>query len=123
MMASQNITSCIVYIDSNGAWFGLHHKQPSLFIDCECKQCPDNEDPPSAQCVTCASCRGADKWQWEDDTQYDWTNWNKNQPSYFSKEKCARFHGDGKWYDVSCSFKTFFVCKKGISNLPTTQGL
>ena len=67
------------------------------------------------ECEDCASCRGADKWQWEDGTQYDWTNWHHTQPSDFNNEMCARFHGDGKWYDDHCSQKYHFTCKKGIT--------
>ena len=100
-------------LTSELAWIGLHHSQPSLTTDCGCQSCPDTDDVPSLQCETCASCRGADNWQWEDRTQYDWTNWNNDQPSDFKNEKCVRLHGDGKWYDDSCSTKHFFICTKG----------
>ena len=100
---------------SEDAWIGLHQRQPSLTTDCRCHFCPNTEDPPPPECETCASCRGADKWQWEDGTQYDWTNWHHTQPSDFNNEKCVRYRGDGKWYDDHCSRKYYFICTKGIT--------
>ena len=98
---------------SEPAWIGLHQRQPSLLADCMCQSCPDTEGPPSPECEVCVSCRGVDKWQWEDGTQYGWTNWHPSQPSDLSNEKCTRFHGDGKWFDGPRVTLYYFICKKG----------
>ena len=82
-----------------------------------CDACDMNNDPSSVACTACTTCRSAQYWEWEDGTQYDWMNWQANQPSDVNNEKCVRFRGDGKWYDSDCLRKNHFICKKGILTL------
>ena len=110
---------CLLSCFSREYWFGLHHVDPDLTAQCHCDRiCPNidasTSSTPSTTCADCDLCRGADKWQWEDGTLYDFTNWHTTQPSNFNTEKCARFHGDGKWYDNICSDRLYFICKKGM---------
>lgn len=41
-----------------------------------------------------------------------YTNWNKGEPNNVAKkEHCVEWWDNGKWNDISCGKKNFFICE------------
>ncbi|XP_026529573.1 hepatic lectin-like isoform X1 [Notechis scutatus] len=59
------------------------------------------------------------QWRWVDGTDYrtSFKNWQEGEPNdHSSNEDCAELFKSGKWNDVSCNTKKFYVCKKPLSS-------
>uniref|UniRef100_A0A8C6VIV8 C-type lectin domain-containing protein n=1 Tax=Naja naja TaxID=35670 RepID=A0A8C6VIV8_NAJNA len=59
------------------------------------------------------------QWRWIDGTDYrtSFKNWLEGEPNdHSSNEDCAELSSTGKWNDVPCNIKKFYVCKKPLSS-------
>ncbi|XP_015671217.1 hepatic lectin [Protobothrops mucrosquamatus] len=57
------------------------------------------------------------QWRWVDNTDYrtSFKNWLEGEPNDNSNnEDCGELYEAGKWNDVSCNTKKFYVCKKPL---------
>ncbi|XP_034275240.1 hepatic lectin-like [Pantherophis guttatus] len=57
------------------------------------------------------------QWRWVDSTDYrtSFKNWSEGEPNdHSSNEDCAEISQGGKWNDISCNTKIFYVCKKSL---------
>ncbi|XP_076033567.1 macrophage mannose receptor 1-like isoform X2 [Oratosquilla oratoria] len=56
-----------------------------------------------------------DHYAWSDGTKVTFYNWNYGEPSG-SKENCVELkYSNGKWNDLTCSFKKAYICKRHAS--------
>lgn len=68
---------------------------------------------------------GAEKFFWVDNSPYDFTNWEEDEPNSPGVELCVQVYGhNGKWNDFDCNpyyVKNLgYVCKADKVVLPTS---
>ncbi|XP_077118750.1 uncharacterized protein LOC143774865 [Ranitomeya variabilis] len=51
-------------------------------------------------------------WKWLDGTQVTFTNWDVNEPNYYSSREHCGETKSGPWNDRNCIDNLFYICKK-----------
>ena len=62
--------------------------------------------------------KNGNSFKWLDGTEFDYTNWDADQPNHFSNENCLLWKSlssSTKWHDARCDIEKVFVCKKPAS--------
>ncbi|XP_013919830.1 PREDICTED: hepatic lectin-like [Thamnophis sirtalis] len=57
------------------------------------------------------------QWRWVDGTDYrtSFKYWSEGEPNdHSNNEDCAEIYQAGRWNDVSCNIKKFYICKKSL---------
>ena len=57
-------------------------------------------------------------WLWIDDTPFDFTNWDPEEPSDEThlNEQCIEMWTNGLWNDANCASLKPFICQKPSSH-------
>ena len=57
-------------------------------------------------------------WVWEDESEFEFTNWGDGEPSDIDGEDCLMIIPDGDWKDIDCegSYSLHYVCASPLGN-------
>ncbi len=64
-------------------------------------------------CAVCMMiyCCVQGTWVWSDGTALDYNLWGSGQGTEGTSENCMAMKPGQRWYDTSCTYTTYYVCK------------